>query len=58
MNLQTEINPELWRAIAQSYESGIYKSAILESIHYLSNTLREKGNCSKSAVANELQHGF
>lgn len=44
MNLKTQIKPELWAAISKPYESGIYKNAILESIHYLSAVLREKAD--------------
>lgn len=50
MNIQTEINPELWKAVAQSYESGVYKSAILEAIHYLSDILREKASIDGDGV--------
>lgn len=44
MNLKTQIKPELWAAISKPYESGIYKNAILESIHFLSAVLREKAD--------------
>ena len=42
MNLQTEIRPALWRAVANAYESGNYTHAILDGIHLLSELLREK----------------
>ena len=42
MNLQSEIAPELWSAVGKSYESGVYTSAILEAIHYLTDILRER----------------
>jgi uncharacterized protein (TIGR02391 family) len=42
MNLQTEIRPELWSAIADSYEKGQYSHAVIEAMHYLSQVLRDK----------------
>lgn len=42
MNLQTSIKRELWNAISKSYESGVYSSAILDAIHFLTDTIREK----------------
>jgi TIGR02391 family protein len=44
MNLQTEIKPDLWEAIAQQYESKTYTHAILEAIHYMSNVIRDRAN--------------
>lgn len=44
MRLQDLINDELWFAIAKSYNAELYTSAILESMHFLSNVLREKAN--------------
>lgn len=44
MNLKTQIRSELWAAISKPYESGIYKNAILESIHHLSAVLRDKAD--------------
>lgn len=42
MNVQSSIKKELWIAISKSYESGIYTAAILDSIRYLTDTIREK----------------
>jgi uncharacterized protein (TIGR02391 family) len=44
MNIQTEIKPALWEAIAKQYESKIYSHAILEAIHYMSNVIRDRAN--------------
>lgn len=44
MNLQSEIQPELWECIARSYESELYKSAILDAMHYLSDVLRDRAD--------------
>lgn len=44
MNLSTQITPELWDAVSKPYESAMYKDAVLEAFHYLSNLLRERAN--------------
>ncbi len=44
MDLRTEIKQELWNAIEKQYESGLYSNAVVESIHYLSNIIRERAN--------------
>ena len=50
MNLRTQIRAELWDAVSRAYESGVYFSAILESIHYLSDALRERANVDGDGV--------
>jgi uncharacterized protein (TIGR02391 family) len=42
MNLQALINPQLWLAISNTYETGNYSHAILDAMHHLSDVLREK----------------
>jgi uncharacterized protein (TIGR02391 family) len=42
MNLMNEISPELWEAVSNVYEHGNYSHAILEAIHFLSASLRDK----------------
>lgn len=44
MNVRGEVRSDLWEAISKHYESQIYSSAILEAIHLLSDTLRERAN--------------
>lgn len=44
MNLRAEIRPELWEAVSKPYESEMYKNAVQEAFHYLSNVLRERAN--------------
>ncbi len=44
MNIQTQIRPELWQAVARTYEARSYKSAILDAFHYLTDVIREKGD--------------
>jgi uncharacterized protein (TIGR02391 family) len=42
MNLRSEISDRLWEAIANTYENGNYAHSVVDSIHVLTNTLREK----------------
>ena len=51
MNLRSQIRAELWDAVSRAYESGVYSSAILEAIHYLSDVLRERANIDGDGVA-------
>ncbi len=44
MNLKSEIRPDLWSAIEKAYESGLFKNAILNGFHFLSDILRERAN--------------
>lgn len=42
MNLETEIDPELWKNIQTQYENRDFTKAILNAIFYLSNLIQEK----------------
>ncbi|NMC13415.1 MAG: TIGR02391 family protein [Chloroflexi bacterium] len=42
MNLETQIQKELWENICTAYESGNYSHAILDAIHYLTDNIRSK----------------
>lgn len=42
MNLQSHITPELWSAIASTYDAKNYSGAILDAMHELSTMLRER----------------
>jgi uncharacterized protein (TIGR02391 family) len=42
LNLSTTIDSGLWASIQNAYENGNYTSAILDSIHYLSQVIRNK----------------
>ena len=42
MNLQTLIRTDLWLAISNTYLAENYSHAILDSMHHLSNLLRDK----------------
>ncbi len=51
MNLQTHIRSELWLAISNTYQAENYSHAILDAMHYLSNTLREKTGVDGDGVS-------
>lgn len=44
MNLQGEIDEKLWRAIETSYESRNFTGAILDSIYFISDLIRDKAD--------------
>lgn len=51
MNLQSEIGPELWKAIARSYVSEAYSNAIIEAFRYMTDILREKSDLDGDGVS-------
>jgi uncharacterized protein (TIGR02391 family) len=51
MNLETEIDRELWQAVRRSYESQVWSNAVLDSIHYLSDVLRAKSGLESDGTA-------
>lgn len=42
MNLETELQRELWQAIRRSYESSAWSNAILDAVYFLSDVIRGK----------------
>jgi uncharacterized protein (TIGR02391 family) len=42
MNIQQELDPELWTAIRRSYESGAWSTAVMDGVHFLSDTIRSR----------------
>src|SRR3982751_2148222 len=42
MSLQTTLDPRLWAAIKHTYLAQNYTGAILDSIHFLSDLIRDK----------------
>jgi uncharacterized protein (TIGR02391 family) len=42
MNLEGKISEHLWNEVKSKYESGDFTGSILDSIHFLSNAIREK----------------
>ncbi len=51
MNLQTRIPQKLWEAIKSSYGNGNFTGAILDSMHFLSDLLREKAGIEADGAA-------
>lgn len=51
MNLQTLIKPQLWLAVSNTYEAENYNHAILDAMHYLSDTIREKSGLDGDGYA-------
>ena len=50
MNLETIISESLWKAIESSYSSQNFTSAIIDSIFYLSNIIRERTGMESDGV--------
>lgn len=50
MNLQTHIERNLWLAISNTYEAQNYAHAVLDTMHYLTNVLREKAGVDGDGV--------
>lgn len=42
MSLSTNMDPRLWASLQNAYEAGNFTSAILDSIHFLSELIRNK----------------
>ncbi|MEO5924790.1 MAG: TIGR02391 family protein [Bryobacteraceae bacterium] len=42
MNLQSRLDSRLWNTISASYENRDYRNAILDSMHFLSQVIRDK----------------
>ncbi len=51
MNLETEINHELWQAVRRSFESEAWSNAILDSIHFLSDAVRARTGLQSDGIA-------
>jgi uncharacterized protein (TIGR02391 family) len=51
MNLETEINQDLWRSIRRSYETRQWSNAILDAIYFLSDALRTKTGLQSDGAA-------
>jgi uncharacterized protein (TIGR02391 family) len=50
LNLEPELDHRLWTAIKNAYENGNYTAAILNSIHFLSELIREKTGLEADGV--------
>src|ERR1017187_9139148 len=51
MNLQTSISARLWAAVQTTYEAGNYTGAILDSIYFLSDLIRNKSGLDSDGNA-------
>jgi uncharacterized protein (TIGR02391 family) len=51
MNLETRIDERLWQAVRENYENGRYTSAILDSMYYLNDIIRDKTGLESDGVA-------
>ncbi|WP_337288988.1 TIGR02391 family protein [Candidatus Methylomirabilis sp.] len=51
MNLETEIQRELWQALRRSYESSAWSNAILDAVYFLSDAIRAKTDLQSDGTA-------
>ena len=51
MNLETRIDERLWQAIRENYENSRYTSAILDSVYFLNDVIRDKTGLESDGVA-------
>jgi uncharacterized protein (TIGR02391 family) len=51
MNLETKLDPRLWDAIRETYETRNFTSAILDAMHFLSDLLRERTGLESDGAA-------
>ena len=51
MNLETRLDQRLWNAIQSAYESRNFSNAILDAIHLLGQTIRDKSGLDSDGVA-------
>lgn len=50
VNIETQVDPELWSAVRRSYESAGWSNAILDAIHRLSDVIRAKTGLQSDGV--------
>lgn len=51
MNLETRIDERLWQTIRENYENSRYTSAILDSVYFLNDLIRDKTGLESDGVA-------
>jgi uncharacterized protein (TIGR02391 family) len=51
LDLEPRLDPRLWAAIANAYQTGNYTTAILDSIHFIAELIREKTGLEADGVA-------
>lgn len=50
MNLETQLDPRLWRTIESAYQSRNYTAAILDAIHLLGQLIRDKSGLEEDGL--------
>jgi uncharacterized protein (TIGR02391 family) len=50
MNLETHISDQLWDAIGAAYQAGNFSHAVLEALHFVTETLRQKSGIDADGV--------
>jgi uncharacterized protein (TIGR02391 family) len=50
MNLETRLEPRLWEAVRESIEARRFSGAILDAIHFLSDTIRDRSGLESDGV--------
>jgi uncharacterized protein (TIGR02391 family) len=50
MNLETKLDPRVWEAVRETYQSRNFTSAILDAMHFLSDLLRERTGLESDGV--------
>lgn len=50
MNIENELDPTLWEFIKRSYETNNYTGAILDSIYFISDIIRERSGLESDGV--------
>ncbi len=51
MNLQTHISDQLWEAIEGSYQAGNFSHAVLDALHFVTDTIRQKSGIDADGAA-------
>lgn len=51
MNLQTQIEPQLWEAVRTNFEARNYTAAILDAVHFMSDQIRDRAGLEGDGVA-------
>ena len=51
LNLEPRLDARLWRSVESSCQSGNFSAAILDSIHFLGELIREKSGLEGDGVA-------
>ena len=50
MNIETRLEPRLWEAVRESFEARRFSGAVLDAVHFLSDTIRERTGLESDGV--------